>query len=73
LENLDDDDDDDDVDVNRAWESIRDNMKASATGILGYYDLKQHKPCFHEECSKLLDKRCWLSCVAWRIESNKWR
>jgi len=28
---LDDDDDDDDVDINRTWESIRDNMKASAT------------------------------------------
>jgi hypothetical protein len=35
LENLDDDDDDDgdhhDVDISRAWESIRENMKASAT------------------------------------------
>jgi hypothetical protein len=27
----DDDDDDDDVDISRAWKSIKENMKASAT------------------------------------------
>jgi hypothetical protein len=46
LENLDDDyydDDDDDVDINRAWKSIRENIKASATENIGYYELKQHK------------------------------
>jgi hypothetical protein len=40
LENFDDDDDDDDdddLDINRAWESIPENMKASATDSLGYY------------------------------------
>jgi hypothetical protein len=30
LENLD-DDDDDDVDINRAWESIREDLEASVT------------------------------------------
>jgi hypothetical protein len=30
LENLDDDDDDDD-DISRAWESVRENIKASST------------------------------------------
>jgi hypothetical protein len=55
LENL--DDDDDDVDINRAWESIRENMKASATEYLSYYELKHHKPQFDEECLKLLDQR----------------
>jgi phosphoglycolate phosphatase-like HAD superfamily hydrolase len=42
----DDDDDDDDVDINRVRESIRQNTKPSATDSLGYYELKQHKPCF---------------------------
>jgi len=42
--------------IKRAWESIKENVKASATGILGYCELKQHKPCFDEECSKLLDQ-----------------
>jgi hypothetical protein len=52
LENLDDDDDDDDgdgdgdVDISRVWESIRGNMKDSATESLGYYELKHHKPWF---------------------------
>jgi hypothetical protein len=31
-------------------------MKASATESLGYYELKQHKSWFDEECSKLLDQ-----------------
>jgi hypothetical protein len=34
---------DDNVDINKAWESIRDNMKASATESLGYYQSKKHK------------------------------
>jgi hypothetical protein len=37
----DDDDDDDDVDISRTWENIRDNIKTSATEILGYYEFKQ--------------------------------
>jgi hypothetical protein len=43
LGNMDDDDDDDDVDINRAWECIRQSTKASATDSLGYCELKQHK------------------------------
>jgi hypothetical protein len=45
LDDDDDDDDDDhdpdhdDVDINRAWESIRENIKASVTESLGYYEL----------------------------------
>jgi hypothetical protein len=38
----------------RAWESIRENMKASATEGLGYHELKQHKPWSDEECSKIV-------------------
>jgi hypothetical protein len=52
LENL-----DDDVNINRAWEIIRENIKISAKEILGYYELKKHKPWFVEGCSKLLDQR----------------
>jgi predicted metallo-beta-lactamase superfamily hydrolase len=47
----------DDVDIRRAWERIRENMKPSNTESLGHYELKQHKPWFDEECSKLLDGR----------------
>jgi len=46
--NLDDDDDDD---INRAWGSIRENIKASVTGCLGYCELKQLKSWSDEECS----------------------
>jgi hypothetical protein len=30
----------DDVNIKRVWESIRVNMKVSATECLGYYELK---------------------------------
>jgi hypothetical protein len=60
-----DDDDDDDM----AWEYIRENMKASATDSLGYYELKQHRAEFDEECSKLLDhKGSRLNCNSCRIQ-----
>jgi hypothetical protein len=52
LENV----DDDVVDISRAWGSIRGNIKASAIHNLGCYELKQHKPWFNSECSKLLDQ-----------------
>jgi hypothetical protein len=52
LENL-----DDNVDINRTWENIRDNIKISAIESLDHYELKQHKPWFDEECSKLLDRK----------------
>jgi len=47
---------DDDRVISRARESIKENMKASATESLDY-ELKQHKPWFDEECSKLLSER----------------
>jgi hypothetical protein len=31
------------VDISRAWETIRENIKISAKESLGYYDLKEHK------------------------------
>jgi hypothetical protein len=39
LENL-----DTKVDVNKPWETIRENIKISAKESLGYYELKKHKP-----------------------------
>jgi hypothetical protein len=52
LENL-----DDDMDINRAWETIRGNIKISAEENLGYYKLKQQTSWFDEGCSKLMDRR----------------
>jgi hypothetical protein len=43
------DDDDDDMDINKAWKSIIENMKASGTESRGCYEFKQHKPWFDEE------------------------
>jgi hypothetical protein len=47
----------DNVDMNTAWENIRENIKTSAQGSLGHYELQQHKPWFDDECSKLIDRR----------------
>jgi hypothetical protein len=40
-----------DVDINRAWETIRENVNISAKENLGYYELKKHKLWFDEGCS----------------------
>jgi hypothetical protein len=38
-------------------EIIRENIKTSAIDNLGYHRLKQNKPWFDDECSKLIDQR----------------
>jgi hypothetical protein len=45
------------VEINSAWETIRENIKISATESIGYYELRKQKPWFYEDCSKLLDQR----------------
>jgi hypothetical protein len=45
------------LDINRAWKNINENIKASVTENLGYYELEQRKSWFDEECSNLLDQR----------------
>jgi 50S ribosomal subunit-associated GTPase HflX len=47
---------DTEVDINRAWETVSENIKISAKESVGYDELKKHKPWFDEGCSKLLDK-----------------
>jgi hypothetical protein len=48
---------DTEVEINSAWETIREYIKTSAKESLGYFELKKNKPWFDEICSKLLDKR----------------
>jgi restriction endonuclease S subunit len=45
------------VEINSAWEMIRENINISAKESLGYFELKKHKPWFDEGCSRLLDQR----------------
>jgi hypothetical protein len=46
-----------DVEINSAWETIRENIKLSAKESLGYFELKKHVPWFDKGCSKLLEQR----------------
>jgi hypothetical protein len=45
------------VDMNRAWENIRENIQTKAKESLWHYELQQYKPWFDDECSKLIDGR----------------
>jgi hypothetical protein len=36
------------VDIDRAWETIREEVKMSAKESLDYYEFKMHKPWFEE-------------------------
>jgi hypothetical protein len=47
---------DTEVEINSAWETIRENVKISAKESLGYFELKKHKPWFDEGFSELLDQ-----------------
>jgi hypothetical protein len=48
---------DTEVEINSAWETIRENIKISAKDSPVYFEFKKHKPCFDEGCPKLLDQR----------------
>jgi hypothetical protein len=50
LENL-----DDDGNINRAWNTIRENITISAKESISLCESKSHKPWFDEECLKLVD------------------
>jgi hypothetical protein len=41
--------------INRAWDTIRENTTISAKESLSYCESEHHKPWFAEECSKLVD------------------
>jgi len=60
LENL-----SDGVDINRAWENIKENIKTIAKDSQVLHELKQHKPWFDEECLGFLDqmKHAKMQCV----------
>jgi hypothetical protein len=45
------------VEISRAWEMIKVDIKISAKESLGYCKLKKHKPWFDQESSKLVDQR----------------
>jgi hypothetical protein len=54
LENL-----EDNGDINRAWDTIRENIKISAKECISHCEAKRHKSWFGKECSKLVDQRMW--------------
>jgi hypothetical protein len=45
------------VNINRVWETVRENIKISAKESLGYYELKKHKPWLDKGCPKLYHQR----------------
>jgi hypothetical protein len=45
------------VEINCAWEMIRENINISVKESPGYCELKTHKPWFDQACSKLVDRR----------------
>jgi uncharacterized FlaG/YvyC family protein len=51
LENL-----DDNGDINKVWETIRENIRISAKESIGLCESKSYKPWFNEECLKLVDR-----------------
>ena len=53
-------------------ESIKENIKTSATESLCMHELKQHKPWFDEECLGILDQRkqAKMQLIQYTCQSN---
>jgi hypothetical protein len=58
------------VDINRACETVRQNIKISAEKSLGCYEFEEHKPWFDEGCSEFLDQRKQAK-LEWLQEPSK--
>jgi hypothetical protein len=43
--------------INKAWDTIAENIRISAEENVHYCESKHHKTWFHEECLKLVDQR----------------
>jgi hypothetical protein len=41
------------VEINIAWEMIRENIKISAKERVGYFELQKHKPWLDKGCTEL--------------------
>jgi hypothetical protein len=48
---------DESMDINSAWENIRDHTETSAEEYLRYHRLKRNEPWSDDECSKFTDQR----------------
>jgi hypothetical protein len=48
-------------DINKAWDSIRQNIKISIQESLGYCELKHHKPRFDDKVQNWLIEGSWLN------------
>jgi hypothetical protein len=59
------------VEIDSAWQGIRENITILAKESLGYYELKKHKPWFDEGCLKLSVKENKLNFSGYRIQVNK--
>jgi hypothetical protein len=56
------------VEINSAWEMIRENINISAKERVDYFELKKHKSWFGEGCSKLLKEGNKLNCSGYKIQ-----
>jgi hypothetical protein len=70
LENI-----DDNGDINKAWETIRENIRISAKWSIRLCESKSYKPWLDEECLKLVDRRMqaklqWLQIPSVLNEDN---
>jgi hypothetical protein len=48
---------DDNGDINKAWETIRENIRISAKETIGLCESKSYKPWFDDERFKVVDRR----------------
>jgi hypothetical protein len=59
------------MDINRPWETVRQNINISTKERLGYYKMKQAKPWINKGSSKLLDQREQEKFQCYRIPAKQ--
>jgi hypothetical protein len=58
------------IEINNAWETIRENIEISAKESLGYYERNTHNTSINKAHSKLLDQRKEINRSGYRIQDK---
>jgi hypothetical protein len=60
------------VEINSAWEMIRENIKMSAKESVGCYEFQMHKPWLDNDAQNYYIKGNKLNCSGYKTQVEEW-
>jgi hypothetical protein len=61
---------DSEVDINSAWETIRENIEISAKESPCYYELKKYNPWFNKRMLRIIRSKETRNCIGYKTQTK---